>query len=91
MGLTSRVKKQTSSLNLSNSRSPSVEAQEKALQKLHSREDDSNEKCKKIRVSVDVPDELYQIMKKDTKRKGQTLRGFIVSQIADYYEYDGEY
>lgn len=38
------------------------------------------------RLTIDIPEELFQQMKKDTKRKGQTIKGFIVSMIYDFYE-----
>jgi hypothetical protein len=38
------------------------------------------------RLTIDIPKELFEQMKKDSKRKGQTLKGFIVSLIYDFYE-----
>ena len=38
------------------------------------------------RLTIDIPEELFLRMKKDTKRKGQTIKGFIVSMIYDFYE-----
>ncbi len=38
------------------------------------------------RLTIDIPEELFLQMKKDTKRKGQTIKGFIVSMIYDFYE-----
>ena len=38
------------------------------------------------RLTLDIPKELFEQMKKDTKRKGQTIKGFIVSLIYDFYE-----
>jgi hypothetical protein len=38
------------------------------------------------RLTIDIPEELFLQMKKDTKRRGQTIKGFIVSMIYDFYE-----
>jgi hypothetical protein len=38
------------------------------------------------RLTLDIPKELFDQMKKDTKRRGQTIKGFIVSLIYDHYE-----
>lgn len=38
------------------------------------------------RLTLDIPNELIEQMKKDTKRSGQTIKGFIVSLIYDFYE-----
>ena len=80
--LASRVKKTTTS--------PSIDEQEKALQKLYKKENPASEQKKKVRISVDFPRELYEIMKKDTKKKGQTLKGFIISLVVDKLDYDGD-
>lgn len=63
-------------------KTPSAEEQEKALQQLHQQEQEKTS----VRVSVDFPIDLYNTMKKDTKRRGMTLKGFIVAKIRDYYE-----
>lgn len=73
------TKKKNSLLDTVNT-SPSVEEQEKALKKLQKKEK------KYTRVSVDFPNELYGKMKGDTQRRGQTLKGFIVSLVRDFYE-----
>lgn len=62
--------------------SPSIEEQEAALKKLRSQKKEK----KYTRVSVDFPHELYEQMKSDTQRRGQTLKGFIVSLVRDFYE-----
>jgi len=80
--LSSRVKK--------TSTSPSIEDQEKALQKLYKKDEPKKIEKKNVRISVDFPRELYDIMKKDTKRKGQTLKGFIIALVADKFEYEGD-
>ena len=85
--LASRVNKSTVS-------SPSIEAQEKALLKLQKTAPLQQEKKvavkkpkpKKIRVSVDFPGDVYEIMKADTQRKGQTLKGFIVAMVREHYK-----
>jgi hypothetical protein len=41
------------------------------------------------RLTIDIPDELIEQMKRDTKRSGQTIKGFIVSLIYDFYESKG--
>jgi hypothetical protein len=42
------------------------------------------------RLTIDIPDELIDQMKRDTKRSGQTIKGFIVSLIYDFYESKGQ-
>lgn len=78
--LSSRVKRSATPQKTS----PSVEEQEKALQKLHKQEEEQEKR--NVRVSVDFPFDLYTTMKQDTKRRGMTLKGFIVAKIRDYYE-----
>lgn len=85
--LASRVKK-------TSVESPSLEAQEQALLKLQKAApiDENNKselqktKNKKVRVSVDFPNDVYEIMKADTQRKGQTLKGFIVAMVREHYK-----
>jgi len=87
--LASRVKK-------TKVESPSVEAQEQALLKLQKTAPleqgniviEEKVKAKKTRVSVDFPSDVYEIMKKDTQRKGQTLKGFIVAMVREHYKLD---
>ncbi len=78
---------------------PSVEAQEKALQKLQEQQEKAGEKTAKrggerkpkkvkTRVSVDFPHDIYEVMKKDTQKKGQTLKGFIVAMVREHYGLD---
>jgi hypothetical protein len=38
------------------------------------------------RLTIDIPKEMFDQMRKDTKRRGQTIKGFIVSLIYDHYE-----
>jgi hypothetical protein len=38
------------------------------------------------RLTLDVPIDLMEQMVKDTKRSGQTIKGFIVALIYDFYE-----
>ncbi len=38
------------------------------------------------RLTLDIPKEVMDKMRKDTKRRGQTIKGFIVSLIYDFYE-----
>jgi hypothetical protein len=38
------------------------------------------------RLTIDIPKDLFQQMEKDTKRRGQTMKGFIVSMMYDFYE-----
>jgi hypothetical protein len=38
------------------------------------------------RLTIDIPKDMFDRMKKDTKRRGQTIKGFIVSMIYDYYD-----
>jgi hypothetical protein len=45
-----------------------------------------NDKEELHRLTIDIPKELFDQMKKDTKRRGQTIKGFIVSLIYDHYE-----
>lgn len=40
------------------------------------------------RISIDLPPELYDVLKKNTKRKGQTLRGYVVNLIAEDFDFD---
>ena len=76
--------------------SPSVEAQEKALLKLQETaplqtsrvEMKSKTNKEKTRLSLDFPHDVYEIMKKDTQRKGQTLKGFIVAMVREHYKLD---
>ena len=87
--LASRVKKTISA-------SPSVEAQEKALLKLQEKApivldkkaEPKKVKNKKTRVSVDFPHDIYEVMKADTQKKGQTLKGFIVAMVREHYQLD---
>ena len=85
--LASRVKKTIAE-------SPSVEAQEQALLKLQKtapievQRGGEESKKKKTRVSVDFPHDVYEVMKKDTQRKGQTLKGFIVAMVREHYKLD---
>jgi hypothetical protein len=44
------------------------------------------DKEKTHRLTLDIPEELMEQMRKDTKRRGQTIKGFIVSLIYDFYE-----
>jgi hypothetical protein len=76
--------------------SPSIEAQEKALLKLQEKAPlpqekkivEKKQKSKKIRVSVDFPGDVYEVMKTDTQKKGQTLKGFIVAMVREHYNLD---
>lgn len=38
------------------------------------------------RLTLDIPKNIMDQMRKDTKRRGQTIKGFIVSLIYDFYE-----
>lgn len=38
------------------------------------------------RLTLDIPKDVMDKMRKDTKRRGQTIKGFIVSLIYDFYE-----
>ena len=38
------------------------------------------------RLTLDIPKDVMDQMRKDTKRRGQTIKGFIVSLIYDFYE-----
>jgi hypothetical protein len=38
------------------------------------------------RLTIDIPEDMFEQMRKDTKRRGQTIKGFIVSLIYDHYE-----
>jgi hypothetical protein len=38
------------------------------------------------RLTLDIPKEIMDQMRKDTKRSGQTIKGFIVSLLYDFYE-----
>lgn len=62
----------------------SAEAQEKALEQLKKSSTPSEAK-KKVRVSVDFPEDLYARMKEETEANGQTHRGFIISLVREYY------
>ncbi len=85
-----------SRVNKSTTGSPSIEAQEQALLKLqktaplqeNKRVVEKKPKSKKIRVSVDFPDDIYNVMKTDTQKKGQTLKGFIVAMVREHYKLD---
>lgn len=87
-GLTASVKKEapkkdtTPSVATEPDSRISIEDQEKAIKAL-----EKEKKAKTYtRVSVDFPIELYEQVKEDTKRKGQTLKGFIISLVRDHYE-----
>ena len=82
-GLTDSVKKQTAPKRTVESASQiSIEDQERAIRDLA-----QGQKTKThTRVSVDFPIDLYERMKADTKRRGQTLRGFIVAMVRDHYD-----
>ena len=59
----------------------SAEAQEKLLQELH-RED----KKKKVqRVTIDFPQFIYDQIKEETEQTGQTLKGFMVGLVREYF------
>ncbi len=58
-------------------RNISVEAQEKALEQLQQTEN----KKKVQRVTVDFPRFIYEQMKEETEMRGQTLKGFIVGLV----------
>lgn len=65
---------------------PSAEEQEKALERL---EDNSNKKKKKkktVRVSVDFPVGLYEIIDRETEKSGLTKKGLIVRLVREYFE-----
>ncbi|MDZ7878895.1 MAG: hypothetical protein U5L45_14535 [Saprospiraceae bacterium] len=38
------------------------------------------------RLTLDIPKDIMDQMRKDTKRRGQTIKGFIVSLLYDFYE-----
>jgi hypothetical protein len=38
------------------------------------------------RLTLDIPQDIMDQMRKDTKRRGQTIKGFIVSLIYDFYD-----
>jgi hypothetical protein len=38
------------------------------------------------RLTLDIPKDVMEQMVKDTQRRGQTIKGFIVSLIYDFYE-----
>lgn len=61
-----------------------AEAQEKALERLKVGE--SKPKKKKVRVSVDFPEDLYERMKATAEDRGQTHRGFIINLVKQYYK-----
>ncbi len=64
---------------------PTVEDQEKALEKLESKKEEKDT----IRVSVDFPRGLYETMHKDTKNMGQTKKGLIIHLVREYYKDKG--
>lgn len=66
---------------------PSVEDQERALEKLLKKKEVPTKK--KTRVSVDFPNDIYEVMKQDTQKKGMTLKGFIVAMVREFYEEKG--
>jgi len=61
-----------------------AEAQEKALEQLKVGE--TKAKKKKVRVSVDFPEDLYEKMKATAEDRGQTHRGFIINLVKQYYK-----
>jgi len=65
-------------------KSISAEAQEKALEQLKKGSTPSKTK-KKVRVSVDFPEDLYERMKEETEANGQTHRGFVISLVRAHY------
>jgi hypothetical protein len=38
------------------------------------------------RLTLDIPKDIMDQMRIDTKRRGQTIKGFIVSLLYDFYE-----
>lgn len=62
---------------------PSAEEQEKALERLEG----SNKKKKKktVRVSVDFPVDLYEIIDRETEKSGLTKKGLIVRLVREHF------
>jgi hypothetical protein len=61
---------------------PAVEVKRKSTRAVIAEED----KEELHRLTLDIPKEMMDQMRKDTKRRGQTIKGFIVSLIYDFYE-----
>ena len=59
----------------------SAAEQEKALQKLK-----STDKKKKVqRVTIDFPAFIYDQIKEETENTGQTIKGFMVGLVREYF------
>jgi len=63
---------------------PSAEEQERALEKL----EPGNKKKKKktVRVSVDFPVDLYEVIDRETEKSGLTKKGLIVRLVREYFD-----
>ena len=61
---------------------PQPAAKQKAARTVVAEED----KEELHRLTLDIPKDIMDQMRKDTKRRGQTIKGFIVSLIYDFYE-----
>ena len=64
---------------------PSAEEQERALERLESGVTKKKKK-KTVRVSVDFPVDLYEIIDRETEKSGLTKKGLIVRLVREYFE-----
>jgi len=65
---------------------PSAEEQEKALERLEGNNSNKKKKKKTVRVSVDFPVDLYEIIDRETEKSGLTKKGLIVRLVREYFE-----
>lgn len=71
---------------------PSAEEQEKALERLENNVKEKEQvkkkkpKKKTVRVSVDFPADLYEIIDRETEKSGLTKKGLIVRLVREHFD-----
>ena len=58
--------------------------QEKALQALY--QEDSKKSNNKVRVTIDFNQAMHDQIKTETEYTGQTIKGFVITLIREYFE-----
>jgi hypothetical protein len=61
-----------------------VQEQEQALQSLYSEDDKKN--GSKVRVTIDFTQALHKQIKEEVDYNGQTIKGFVLALIRQYFE-----
>lgn len=61
--------------------SSEVEKQEELLRELHKEDKKKNVQ----RVTIDLPQFIYDQIKSETEETGQTIKGFVVGLVRDYF------